>query len=122
MAEFPEDRIVPSGLDQGKDPLQDGVHDHRGVPHVQIRRIQYVPQVEFWIVIQATAAKPLIAFWDRPGDHVSDSVVIEVQVERYRVVQPDVLSIDRVALDHTQGESDNPSALAPKKEAYFVRH
>ena len=45
-----------------------------------------------------------------------------MQVERDRIVQPDVLCVDLVTLEHAQCEGDDTSRLAPDKEPHRVRH
>jgi hypothetical protein len=45
-----------------------------------------------------------------------------MQVERHRIVQADILGIDRIILDHAQGERHRPFILAPEKKAHLVGH
>src|SRR5262249_7721773 len=59
---------------------------------------------------------------DRPADHVAKRIMIEVQVERDAVIEAYVLCIDRVTLYHACDKCDDPSALAPQKEASLVPH
>ena len=89
---------------------------------VKVDRIQKVSQVQFRVIIEAAATKPLVTICNGPRDHVPNRVVIKVQVERNRVIEPDIFSKDRVSFDHAKGKCNGSPVLAPDEETDFVRH
>jgi hypothetical protein len=78
IRKFLERLIVAGRFQQRKSPLQRPVKDRGRVPHIEIEGIQDVAEAELGIIVQAAAAKPPISIGDRPSDHISNRVMIEV--------------------------------------------
>src|SRR6202171_6418023 len=86
IGKFLQRLVVTRWLDQRQHPLQYRVFYSRYVPDIKINRVQQMPQMQFRIVIETAAAKPLVAICNRPRNHISHCIVIKVQVERDRIV------------------------------------
>src|ERR1700682_1717447 len=122
IGKFLQRLVVTRWLDQRQHPLQYRVFYPRYVPDIKINWVQQMPQVQFRIVIETAAAKPLVAICNRPRNHISHCIVIKVQVERDRIVEANVFGINSIVLDHAKGECHDPCVLAPDEEQNLVRH
>src|SRR5262245_43071770 len=114
---IPVDRVEP-----GQHPAHAEVHHRGGVAAVEVDRVEAAAQEEVRIVVQPSAAEPLVAVDKRPGDHVADGVMIEVQVECDRIVEAYIFGIELVTLHHAHCEGNDASFAAPQEEAHLVRH
>src|SRR5215212_9646665 len=78
--------------------------------------------MQFRIIVQSATAKPFVSIGDRPADHITKRIMIEVQVKRDTVVETYVLCIDRVTLYHACCKCDDPPALAPQEKTNLIPH
>src|ERR1700676_5095615 len=78
--------------------------------------------MQFWIVIQAAAAKLLVAVGDRPRDYVAIGVMVKVEVEGNGVIEADIFGVEGFSLNHADRKGDDPSVLPPDEESNLVRH
>src|SRR5215469_13290485 len=79
-------------------------------------------QVQLGVVVQPATVKPFVAICNRPSNHVSNRVVIEVQLQRDGIVETNVFGVYGVALGHAKGERNNSGVLPPNEEIDFIRH
>src|ERR1700716_3380588 len=74
------------------------------------------------IVVQAAAAKFLVAVGNGPRNDVAIRVVIEVQIKRDGIIEADILRVQRFSLQHAGRKRDDRTILAPDEEPNLVRH
>jgi hypothetical protein len=56
VAELRKRLVIPRWLEQRQEAPHYGVDRPGCVPNVKVDRIELVPQVQFWIIVEATAA------------------------------------------------------------------
>ena len=87
--------LVAGRFEPRKNPAEYRVTDRRGVPHVKVDRVQPLLQVQFRIVVQGTAVEPFEAVRDSPANQVAEGIMVKVQLERDRIVEAEILGVDR---------------------------
>src|SRR5258708_5774580 len=92
------------------------------MPHVKVDRIQLVSQMQLGIVVEAAAAEPFVPAGDPPAYEVAEGVMVQVQIERDRVVEAEILGVNRIALQDARTEGDDFPVLAPDKETNLVAY
>src|SRR5262249_30388921 len=67
-------------------------------------------------------AERLAAVGHAPADHVARRVMINMQIERDVIIEPEIFAVKRIAFEHAQAERDGPAVLPPYEEAHLVGH
>src|SRR5579884_194101 len=108
-------------LEQRQEPAQHGVRELRRVRDVQVERHELRAQAALRLVRERGAAVPAVAVPDAPVDDVAQRVEVEPELERDRVVETEILVVDRVAVEHAEAERDDATALTPDEEPDLLR-
>ena len=72
-------------------------------------------EMKLWIVVQTTAAETLVPIRDGPPDHISNGIVIEVQLQRHSVIKPKVFGKDILVFQGAKCKCYNPIVQGPHK-------
>ena len=122
VGELSQHRIVTSWLEEFCGTSKDWVYQRHGVPDVQIKGNQMTFQVQLGIVIQWSAAVIPQTLLKRPRNDVAQSVEVQVQIQRDRIIHAEVFVVNAIPMNKTEAERDDLSVLSPDEKSGSIRH
>src|ERR1700732_2430148 len=81
-----------------------------------------MPEMQLWIIVQATALKPLVPVCYSPTDQITENIMVKVEFESDAVIEAEILSKHGVTVHHAFTECDNLSVTPPNEKSHLVGH
>ena len=92
------------------------------MPNEKVDRFQREPQMHFRVVIERRTAIAAIAMAQRPLQNIAEAHVIQVELVRDLIIEPNVVVENRFMPDGAIGKRDRPARLAPDEKSAPFRN